>query len=319
MPRRQPHPEAGPDEWAAWRIAYERERRQWSQGELARRVTAAGAPMQQQAIWKIENSTPPRKISLTEAMAFCEVFELPDVADLGKPPEDVARDIVAEIKDRRRDWHYAADGLIRQLRHIREYGGADPYIWQQAFIDLRDQLGDLEAEIAEVKAMLDPEAAAVWEMEPTEQPIADSVVTSEIPADPKSARLIVPQPIVAAIVTRGKRVLITARKDGRPPWGFVTGEIEPDEQPADAAMREVKEETGLDVRVAEVIGERDHPATGRHMIYLAARTVRGTLFVGDESELAEVKWASLAEAERRMPTMFEPVRDYLARTIGKGA
>ncbi len=57
----------------------------------------------------------------------------------------------------------------------------------------------------------------------------------------------------------------------------------------------------------------------RHMIYMAAKPVRGTPFVGDESEPAEVRWASQAEAERLMPDMFGPVRDYLAKTIGKGA
>jgi 8-oxo-dGTP pyrophosphatase MutT (NUDIX family)/transcriptional regulator with XRE-family HTH domain len=125
------------------------------------------------------------------------------------------------------------------------------------------------------------------------------------------------QPIVAAIVTSRRGVLITARRDGKPPWGFVTGEVEPGEQARDAAVREVKEETGLEVRFSEVIGERDHPRTSRHMIYMAARPVRGTkVFIGDEAELSEVCWASLAEAEELMPDMFGPVHDHLVRVIG---
>lgn len=134
----------------------------------------------------------------------------------------------------------------------------------------------------------------------------------------RRATAIVLQPVVAAIVTNGKRVLITARKDGKPPWGFVTGEVEPGEHPEDAAIREVKEETGLEVRLVAgpAIGERDHPATARHIIYLAAKPVRGTrVAVGDEAELAEVRWVSLAEAEELLPGMFEPVRDYLAKTL----
>jgi len=128
------------------------------------------------------------------------------------------------------------------------------------------------------------------------------------------------RPVVAAIVTSRRRgVLITARKDGDPPWGFVTGEIEPGEQPEDAAIREVKEETTLEVRIGHTIGERDHPRTGRHMIYLAARPAGRSLkvIVGDESELADVKWASLAEADELLPGMFEPVRTYLAAEIGE--
>ena len=123
-------------------------------------------------------------------------------------------------------------------------------------------------------------------------------------------------PIVAAIVTSAEGVLITRRKDGKPPWGFVTGEIEPGELPEDAAVREVKEETSLEVRPGRVIGERQHPATGRHLIYMAAKPVRGTKYiVGDERELADVTWASLDEALSLMPDMFGPVREYLAAEL----
>lgn len=126
-----------------------------------------------------------------------------------------------------------------------------------------------------------------------------------------------PQPVVAAIVTSRQGVLVTRRKDKTPPWGFPAGEIEPGESPADAAVREVKEETGLLVRHGQPLGRRVHPATGRLMIYMAAVPVAGKTdaFVGDESELAEVQWASLTEAERLLPGMFPPVRAYLARTI----
>jgi hypothetical protein len=33
----------------------------------------------------------------------------------------------------------------------------------------------------------------------------------------------------------------------------------------------------------------------------------------------QVRWATMAEAEELMPTMFGPVREYLARTIETGA
>ena len=66
-------------------------------------------------------------------------------------------------------------------------------------------------------------------------------------------------------------VLVGRRNDGKPPWTFIAGEVEPGETPADAAVREVKEETALARQRGEVIGERVHPRTGRTMIYLAAR------------------------------------------------
>jgi len=127
------------------------------------------------------------------------------------------------------------------------------------------------------------------------------------------------QPVVAAIVTSELGVLIGRRNDGKPPWTFIAGEIEPGESPADAAVREVKEEAGLLVRAGQIIGRRVHPSTGRQMIYMGAQPTHGTkIFVGDEAELAEVRWAGLAEAEKLLPGMFEPVRAHLARALRPG-
>jgi 8-oxo-dGTP pyrophosphatase MutT (NUDIX family) len=125
-----------------------------------------------------------------------------------------------------------------------------------------------------------------------------------------------PPPVVAAIVTSDLGVLAGRRNDQTPPWTFIAGKIEPGESPADAAVREVKEETGLDVKPGRVIGRRVHPATNRTMIYLAAQPTRGTdVIVGDENELAEVRWLSLDEADELLTGMFEPVRAYLGRAL----
>lgn len=124
-------------------------------------------------------------------------------------------------------------------------------------------------------------------------------------------------PIVAAIVTSYLGVLVARRNDGKPPWTFITGEIEPGEDAAGAAVREVKEETCLRIHGTGVIGRRIHPNTGREMVYLAARPTHGTrAFVGDEQELAEVRWVDLAQADELMGgTIFEPVRSYLKEAL----
>jgi 8-oxo-dGTP pyrophosphatase MutT (NUDIX family) len=127
-----------------------------------------------------------------------------------------------------------------------------------------------------------------------------------------------PQPVAAAIVTSSRGILAGKRNDGKPPWTFIAGEVEPGESPADAASREVREETGLIVTVSKTIGRRVHPKTGRTMIYLACITTHGTdVHVGDPEELAEVRWLSLAEADELMPGMFEPVREYLGEMTPK--
>ncbi|QMU67179.1 helix-turn-helix domain-containing protein [Streptacidiphilus sp. P02-A3a] len=70
---------------AAARVGLEREVRGWSTTELAARMTKAGVPMNQTAVWRIENSTPRRKITLDEALGFARVFELP-LEELMSPP-----------------------------------------------------------------------------------------------------------------------------------------------------------------------------------------------------------------------------------------
>ena len=48
------------------------------------------------------------------------------------------------------------------------------------------------------------------------------------------------------------------------------------------------------------------------MIYLSATPTHGTDYiVGDPNELAEVKWASLAEVTELMPDMYLAVRRFL--------
>ncbi|GGT08136.1 hypothetical protein GCM10010156_76520 [Planobispora rosea] len=140
----------------------------------------------------------------------------------------------------------------------------------------------------------------------------------DVPAD-HEARAPEPPPVVAAVVTSSEGVLVGQRRDGKPPWTLIAGEIEPGESPADAAIREVKEETGLRVMAAEhEIGRRVHPKTGRTMIYLACSpTGKTDVIVGDREELAAVRWVSLTEAEQLLTGMFEPVHRYLISHLGE--
>lgn len=147
------------------------------------------------------------------------------------------------------------------------------------------------------------------------------------PTDTSTAQTYIPeeaskperQPVVAAIVVSPHGTLIGKRRDGKPPWTFIAGEIEPGESAADAVVREVKEETGLMVHASKhEIGRRVHPKTGRTMIYLACKPVGKTdIFVGDEDELLEVRWASLAEVDELMPELFAPVRLHLTNQLGQ--
>ncbi len=68
--------------------------------------------------------------------------------------------------------------------------------------------------------------------------------------------------IAVAVVRRGDTVLIGPRPEGVPLagfWEFPGGKLLPDELPADAAVRECLEETGLPIRVTRTNSVVDHP------------------------------------------------------------
>ncbi|MGH3313493.1 MAG: NUDIX hydrolase [Streptomyces sp.] len=120
--------------------------------------------------------------------------------------------------------------------------------------------------------------------------------------------------IAAAIVVHEGRVLMVRRRVSEGPlsWQFPAGEVESGEVREDAAVRETKEETGLEVTAVKSLGERIHPATGRLMSYTACEVVGGSAHVADTDELAELAWVTLAAIPQYVPYgLFDPVQQHL--------
>ncbi|MEU5213243.1 NUDIX hydrolase [Streptomyces sp. NPDC020742] len=120
--------------------------------------------------------------------------------------------------------------------------------------------------------------------------------------------------IAAAIIVHEGRVLMVRRRvsEGKLSWQFPAGEVEPGETREDAAVRETKEETGLNVSAVKLLGERVHPATGRLMSYTACEVVSGTAHVADTEELAELAWVTHGQIPEYVPYgLFGPVQEYL--------
>jgi len=81
-----------------------------------------------------------------------------------------------------------------------------------------------------------------------------------------------------AIIADGK-ILLTKREDFEI-WCLPGGEVDPNESVTQAAIREVWEETGLEVRLSRLVGIYSKPqwlGTGDHDVLFAAEPIGGTV------------------------------------------
>ena len=105
-----------------------------------------------------------------------------------------------------------------------------------------------------------------------------------------------PRPMigVAGIAFDAACRVLLVRDDDRG-WSVPGGRLEPDERLVDACVRELREETGLTVRVAELaeVFERIEPDLHYVILDYLVEVVGGTLAAGDDA--VEVGWFSLAE------------------------
>lgn len=124
--------------------------------------------------------------------------------------------------------------------------------------------------------------------------------------------------IVAAIITANDAVLLVKRraKEGKLSWQFPAGEAVVDESPQDTAVRESHEEVDLVVTPSHVIGQRTHPATERHMVYVGCEVSEGEARIADMDELDDLAWCSLEQLDDYIPHgVFQPVMEYLRVTL----
>jgi ADP-ribose pyrophosphatase YjhB (NUDIX family) len=109
-------------------------------------------------------------------------------------------------------------------------------------------------------------------------------------------------PCVGAVVTdeRGRLLVIQRGHDpGAGLWSIPGGRIEPGETDAQALVREMLEETNLQVKVDRLIGRVQRPGLAGSVIDIrdyAATVTGGTLRAGDDA--ADARWVTAAELAR---------------------
>jgi 8-oxo-dGTP pyrophosphatase MutT (NUDIX family) len=142
------------------------------------------------------------------------------------------------------------------------------------------------------------------------------------PAAPK-ANSLVPACGVLAVDDQGAILLQRRRDTGQ--WALPMGKMEIGESPTECAVRETREETGVQVEVTGIVGIYSDP---RHIVAytdgevrqeyevtLLARPVGGTPAANDEA--SDVGWFAPGELDGLdiHPTMRRQITDYLAGRV----
>jgi 8-oxo-dGTP diphosphatase len=124
-----------------------------------------------------------------------------------------------------------------------------------------------------------------------------------------------PKVVAGAIPEQDGKVLLTRRSidPGRGLWTFPGGFVDFDEPVTDAAIRETREETGLEVVLDGLLDVYSYPAAPVIIVY-RAHVIGGTLTPCHENDLLEwvapdqISWDTLA-----FPSTRAALRDWLAR------
>ncbi len=125
------------------------------------------------------------------------------------------------------------------------------------------------------------------------------------------------------MVLRGQEVavIVPARRGrgGLRVLGLPKGHLDGDETPLQAAVREVREETGVEAEPVGELGEiryqyeRKGTLVDKRVVFYLLRYVAGEL--GHDHEIEEVRWMPLAEAIEAVS--YEGEREMLIRALSR--
>lgn len=82
-------------------------------------------------------------------------------------------------------------------------------------------------------------------------------------------------------------------------WSFPKGHVEKGETEIETAMREIKEETGIDVIIdqsfREIVTYSPRRDTHKEVVYFIAKA-KNTDYTPQEDEIADIKWVEISRA-----------------------
>ncbi len=115
-------------------------------------------------------------------------------------------------------------------------------------------------------------------------------------------------------------LLVQHKKANRLYWVLPGGRIEYGEDFATCGVRELKEETNLDIKFEKVVflSEAIAPDRSRHIIniYATGKVIGGELLLGNEPMLADVAFIPIEDLEKM--TLYPPVADKLLKAYREG-
>jgi 8-oxo-dGTP pyrophosphatase MutT (NUDIX family) len=125
-------------------------------------------------------------------------------------------------------------------------------------------------------------------------------------------------PGVTAVVAWGDEILLVRRADNGA-WTPITGIIDPGEEPAQAIVREAREETGVFITVDRLASTSVYPGVvydnGDRASYLdltfACTYVSGEAHVADD-ESSDVRWFPAGALPEMEPAMGQRIADALS-------
>jgi 8-oxo-dGTP diphosphatase len=97
-----------------------------------------------------------------------------------------------------------------------------------------------------------------------------------------------------ALVTNGQRLLLVRQNYGQRLWALPGGLAEPGEQLAETARREVREETGLDVEIGDLVAVADR---GFIVLFVFAAQSNGGEAVPQDDEIEALGWFTAGELD----------------------